>query len=129
MGAHSIPRASGDDYVNLGFLFGSGQFNAVGCGPGGGLSACVTTLVPPGSIEALFGATGQPLTLFDTRRIAAGGAAAAVLSVPVAMRNIGAVYQPGNDGAYFSGNLVPQEFRLLIYVKTTTASLLLPFHY
>ena len=124
-----LRTAYGDDYVNLGFLFGSGQFNAVGCGPGGSLSACVTTLVLPGSIEALFGATGQPLTLFDTRRIAAGGAAAAVLSVPIAMRNIGAVYQPGNDSAYFSGNLVPQEFQLLIYVKTTTASLLLPFHY
>lgn len=123
----SLLRAAyGDDYVNLGFLFGGGQFNAVGCGPGGSLSACVTNLVPGGSLEDLFAAAGQSLSLFDTRRIAAAGAVAAPLAVPISMREIGAVFQMGSDASYFQNQLFPADFQLLIYVKTTTASKLLP---
>jgi erythromycin esterase len=124
----AIRDAYGADYVPLGFVFGTGSFNAVGT-PTGGLGAWQTTLIPPASIEAAFSGVGKPLVLFDTRRIPSGGTAAAPLAGPIPMRSIGAVWSQGNDALYFGNEIFPNDFNLLIYVAHTTQSSLLPFTY
>jgi erythromycin esterase len=119
----------GADYVNLGFLFGTGSFRAIGPvgGSGSALGVWTASEVPKGSIEAIFAAAGQPLLLLDTRRIAAGGSAAAPLSGPIQMREIGAGFDPASEAAYFSAHVFPADLQLLIYVHATTASTILTF--
>lgn len=123
MGAHLATL--GSDYVNLGFLFGHGAFNAVAVG--GGQQAFIADYVPSNSLEAAFSSTLQPRLLFDARRIPQGGQAAAPLAGPIPMRVIGAVYNPVLAASYYSPAVLPHDFDLLIYLETTTASTLLPF--
>ncbi|MFI5312338.1 MAG: erythromycin esterase family protein, partial [Gemmatimonadales bacterium] len=129
MGA-SLRTTYGANYVNAGFVFGLGSFNAVGdagtaCGP------CVwfSTLVPANSIEAAFSSVAQPLLLVDTRKIASGGTAAAPLHGPILMRNVGAVFSPAREQSYFGYQIFPDDYDLLIYVATSNPSTLLPFRY
>jgi erythromycin esterase len=119
-----LERVYGDDYVNLGFLFGRGDFNAVGSN---GLRAWNAQLVLDQSMEAYFTATTQPRLLFDARRIAAGGSVAALLSGPIRMRSIGAVFEPSAEAQYFTSHIFPGDFDLLMYVAQTSASIRLPF--
>lgn len=113
----------GTDYVTLGFLFGTGTFNAQvnGVRP----QAIGAPAFPAGSLESVFHGTGVSIALFDTHRIRAAGAVAAPLAGPIAMRHIGLVY--GNvNGRWFPTRYFPDEFDMLIYLSTTTASRLLP---
>jgi erythromycin esterase len=123
MGNH-LARAYGNGYVNLGFLFGRGSFNAVGSG---GLRPWNAQLVPNNSVEAIFLATAQARLLFDTRRIASGGTAAQPLGEPILMRSIGAGFDPVRESNYFTTSLCPADYDLLMYVAQTSASTLLPF--
>jgi erythromycin esterase len=114
-----------DDYRTLGFLFGQGRFNAVGSSAP--LQSWSATLIPGSSIESVFKATDRSLVLFDARRILNGGPDAAVLAGPIAMRSIGAVFNPTVESAYFTQATFPGDFDLLVYVANTTASTLLSF--
>jgi erythromycin esterase len=122
-----LRAAYGEDYVNLGFLFGTGAFNAVGYEGGRytSLRAFNVSLVPEGSLESVFGATGQPLQLFDTRLIAGGGSAAASLAGPIAMRSIGAAFNPASEATTFVSAVFPSDYQLLMYVQSTTPSTLI----
>jgi erythromycin esterase len=132
MGSY-LRGAFNEDYVNLGFLFGTGRFNAVGCPHGLGspsyaaAGVCETTLVPKSSIEAAFSATNKQILLLDTRLLATGGAPAAAIAGPIPTRSIGSVFAPGNDAAYFINHSFPRDFQLLIYVISSRPTLLLPF--
>jgi len=127
MGSY-LRAAYGSGYLNVGFVFGTGGFNAVGgTGTNGALQPFKATVVPEGSIESAFVGTSKPRLLFDTRLIAGGGTAAAPLAGPIRMRSIGALFSPSQESAYFSGQLFPDDFNLLIYLATTTPSTLLPF--
>jgi erythromycin esterase len=131
----SVPQAMGSylrssygaDYVNLGFLFGTGGFNAVGEN-GEGLKAWTATLVPGSSIEAIFLGTGRSSLLLDTRTLTDAGAPAQVRG-PLPMRSIGSTFSTANESAYFTVSLFPNDFDLLVYLQTTTPSTLLPFIY
>jgi erythromycin esterase len=126
MGNH-LQTAYGSGYVSLGFTFGSGTFNAVGgSGTSGALQMFQTNFVPNGSMESAFVGTAQPRLLFDTRLIAGGGAPAAPLAGPIQMRSIGALYAPSSEAAYFSTQVFPGDFDLLIYLATATRSTILP---
>jgi erythromycin esterase len=116
----------GADYVNLGFAFGHGFFNAVGTT---GLQPWDAEIIPANSLEAMFAGTAKAIALLDTRLIAGGGTAAAPLAGPVPMRSIGAAFDPGSERAYFGSALFPTDFNLVVYVNATTASTLLPFTY
>ncbi|MEP6618746.1 MAG: erythromycin esterase family protein [bacterium] len=118
----------GADYVNLGFVFGHGSFNAVGGGTGT-LGPQQANLVVDHSIEQAFVGTGQPRLLFDTRTLVVGGAAADVLRGPIGMRSIGAVFSPNSEALYTAPSFFPNDFDLLIYLESTSASKLLPFVY
>jgi len=125
----ALRSAYGLDYVNLGLVFGTGSFNAVGpLGTGySGLRAWYTSFVPGGSIESYFAATGRPLLLFDARRIASDASAPTVLAGPLLMRSIGAVFAPASESGYFSYQVFPADFQLLIFVRDAAPSTLLPF--
>jgi erythromycin esterase len=125
MGWH-LRQAHGDAYVNLGFLFGRGGFNAVGPGTAG-LRPWNASIVPAGTLEAVFLATRQPLLLFDTRRILDGGDDAAPLGGPISMRAIGAGFDSAVETSYYSPYIFPSDFDLLIFIESTTPSTLLPF--
>jgi erythromycin esterase len=125
----ALRTAYGDDYVNLGFLFGTGGFNAYGFEGGRytSLRAFSASLVPEGSLESVFVATGRPLLLFDTRLIAGGGSAAAPLAGPISMRSIGAVYNPAYEANTFVSAVFPSDYQLLMFVQSAAPSTLLPF--
>ena len=119
----------GADYVNLGFLFGTGSFNARGLegGTPTDLRTFNASLVPEGSLESVFMATGRPLLLFDTRLVAGGGSAAAPLAGPIGMRSIGAAFDSDNEAGSFAPSLFPSDYQLLMHVRAATPSTLLPF--
>jgi len=113
----------GSDYRNLGFLFGTGVFNAVG---DQGFTKYETALVLNNSLEAAFMETGQQRLLFDARRIPQGGDSAAPLRGPIPMRSIGALFLSDQESHYFIPALLPNDFDLLIFLASTTASTILP---
>jgi erythromycin esterase-like protein len=121
-----LGRAYGASYVNLGFLFGRGRFNAIGTSDGG-LQSWSAQQVLDGSLESLFLETGKPRLLLDTRRVADGGEAAAPLRGPIAMRSISAVFDPNSELSYFVTNVFPLDFDLLLYISDTNATTTLPF--
>ncbi|MEO7456555.1 MAG: erythromycin esterase family protein [Gemmatimonadaceae bacterium] len=125
MGGH-LRAAYGSDYVNLGFMFGTGGFNAVGLN-GEGLKAWQTSFVPTNSIEAIFAGTNKPGLLLDTRTIASGGVAAAAFGGPIAMRSIGSSYNSSSESSFFGPETFPGAFDLLLYIQVTTPSRLLSF--
>ena len=124
-----LRSAFGQDYVNIGLLFGTGTFNAVGPLSNGfqGLQAWTASLLPSGSIEALFAATGRPLLLLDARRITADDSVPPMLAGSLLMRSIGAVFDPASEREFFSYEMFPADFQLLIFVQASTPSTLLPF--
>ena len=123
MGGH-LRSEYGSEYVNLGFLFGRGSFNAVSSASGG-LQVCTVGDPPTNSIEAIFTATGAQLLMLDTREIASGGGAAAPLLGPIPARSIGSTYNSSAEQAYFQPMLLPDDFDLLIYLSTSSPSTLL----
>ena len=126
MGSY-LRATDGDAYVNVGFAFGTGGFNAVGgTGTSGALQPFQATLIPEGSVESAFAGISQPRALFDARLIAAGGSPAAALAGPIHMRSIGALFSPSQESLYFGVQLFPGDFNLLIYLATTTPSVILP---
>ena len=126
MGGHLRAKYS-TDYVTLGFLFGHGRFNAVA--PTGQLTTFDVESVPDNSLESQFLSVGKSLALFDTRRIASGGADAAPLAGPIPMRSIGALFNPQQQSAYFARQVFPNDFDVLIFVRQATQSTLLPFSF
>jgi len=124
MGSY-LGASYGADYVNLGFAFGHGRFNAVGSNAP--LQSWDAELIPANSLEAAFAGTEKQLALLDTRLIPAAGPSAAPLAGPIPMRSIGAVFNPSIESAYFTSAILPGDFDLLLYVNSTTASTLLPF--
>jgi len=121
-----LRTALGTDYVNAGFVFGTGSFNAVG--PSNGLGPFTALQVPNASIESAFQATGKGLAFLDTRLVASGGPGASIYAGPLLMRNIGATYNPNQELSFFYTTLLPRDLNILIYVPTTSPSALLPYN-
>jgi erythromycin esterase len=121
----------GADYRNIGFTFGTGDFNAVGLTATGtttSLRSHSITTVDTTALEAVFAATLQPRLIFDARRIPSGGSGAAALNAgPLRMRSIGAAYTSASESAYFEQALLPADYDGLIWFARTTPSVLLPF--
>ena len=120
----------GTQYRVFGFTFGLGRLNAVGVNASGAFSGVVQHTVDAidvSSLEAVFAATNQPRLIFDARRIASGGSAAATLDKALRMRSIGAVYAAASASSYFDQTLIPLDYDALIWFANTTPSTLLPF--
>lgn len=122
MGKH-LATTHGAQYVNLGFLFGTGSLTAVN-----GVSARLETLsastIMKLSMEAFFGATNRQIALFDARKLLVPGTPA--LLREARMRAIGALFNPTTETAYYSTHFFPEDFDLLVYVRVAEASRRLP---
>jgi erythromycin esterase len=114
-----------DDYVSLGFLFGTGRFNALSST--NVFTAYRTDMVPQNSMEAFFLQTDFDVALLDARQIPRGAPAALRAAVP--MREIGARYNPDWASQYFLNHLLPADFDLLVFVRTATETARLPFQF
>jgi hypothetical protein len=99
-----------------------GVIAASGCG-------LYTDFVPNSSVEALFLGADRSLALFDARRIPAAGSAAGALAEPIAVRTIGAGYNPDWAEQYFINLRLPDDFDLLVFVKSATQTILLPVNF
>ncbi len=119
----------GVDYRSLGVAFATGRFNALlqqGASTGAVQSHQVTA-APLRSIEEAFLGATSPRLLLDTRRIVQGGASAAPLAGPIAMRTIGIGFNPNTPNAYAPARLFPADFDLLLFFRESTPTTLLPF--
>jgi erythromycin esterase len=118
------------DYVNLGFLFGRGGFNAIDMTGGtytGVVKPFYADSVPNGSLEAAFMASGYARLLLDARLVPAGGDSARALKGPITMRSIGAMFDPLREKYYFASQFLPAYFDLLVYLRDTNPTTLLRF--
>ena len=122
-----LATALGADYVNVAQIFGTGSFYAVEQNPGafGPLKVFQAQLVPNNSLERVFTDVGHSL-LFDARLIPQGDDSAAVLHGPIPMRSIGATFVPGWDERNFIPLLLPDDYDLVIFSRSSTPSTLLP---
>ncbi|MEO7360408.1 MAG: erythromycin esterase family protein [Gemmatimonadaceae bacterium] len=123
MGAR-LARAFGNDYVAVGFTFGSGVLNAV---YNGSVQAIRPTSVPNDWVEARFGSAKPSNFLLDLRKVATGGADAAALKGPLVMRNIGSTYLLTSPSGFPRIYYLPDDFDLITYIHSANATTLLPF--
>ena len=119
----------GADYRALAFAFGTGRFNAVRQeGTTLGIPQSLNAqAVPSRSIEEVFVRTNLALVLLDMRKVLAGGAPAHALRGPIAMRSIGSAFDANLESLYFVQRIFPGDFDLLLFVRGSTASTLLPY--
>lgn len=122
MGSH-LKRLLGADYLTVGLTFSRGSFNATTPITGPRLNSILSADV--GSLEALFGKTGQARLLFDTRRLAHAGAPQSTIE-DISMRSIGGIFDPGLSlTTYTTPVLLPDDFDLVIWFDEANASRLL----
>ncbi|TLU65832.1 erythromycin esterase family protein [Thalassotalea litorea] len=117
----------GDDLVNVGMLFGEGQFTALNAKtveslgvPGGSLG--VFEVGPPTSefFEGLMKSAMHDLTLLDLRRIPATGPVHEFFKVRRNTRHSGGGYDIDNPAAYFADYILPEAFDVIAYVRKST---------
>lgn len=120
MGGH-LAAMFGNSYMNIATTFSRGQFNAYTQTPSGtftNLAVQTLSFPSPGSIEAIFEATGTTRAIFDARRIRAGGAAAAVLARHTTIRQVGAVFSPSADLSRWDGRVsLPEDYDVIIWFR------------
>lgn len=116
----------GAKYLIVALTFSSGDFSAYFSSQGvvtGGLQSHTIGGAWPGSIEALFDATGASRLVFDARAIRNGGTTVAALRNRLTMRSIGATFAPTSPlGAYQSVMALPDDYDLVIWFRHATAS-------
>ena len=113
MGAH-LARRFGDEYLPVGFAFGSGAYRAFS---GGVLGPQVEGPPRPGSFEHLVARNGHRFALIDVRAMGMQ-ADTEWLRRPVPMRMIGAAV---SDDPYRESRIA-DAFDAIVYVDRTTAS-------
>ena len=122
MGGH-LARQFGTDYVNMGLTFSAGTFNAYGQNPNGGLTplqAHSVTGPQPGSIEAVYQATGLTRAIIDARKTLTGGPAATALRRSLSIRSIGALYASTFQSQ--ASLALPEDYDILIWFRNASAS-------
>jgi erythromycin esterase len=128
-----LSQRHGTAYLNIGQTFGLGSFNAVLLGiptdglPGQRIHSVVGYREE--SIEALFNTLAVPRLIFDTRKLRTEMTpATAPLSLPMAMRSIGASFAPTAPVTSFhSSLLLRNDYDLIVWFDRGTPSGLLPF--
>lgn len=109
----------GNDMFVFGFLFGEGEYTAVGKD---GLASYGTSLPEPGSYEYAFQKTGVPQFILDLRKIFFSHFLN-WLNEEMNFRSIGAIAM---DYAFYK-TVLPIEFDAVIYFDKTNPSMPLPF--
>jgi erythromycin esterase len=129
MGVYLAERF-GSDYLPVGFAFDSGGLNALEGSAGGAFGPLQAFTAPAAKIdsyEATMSATTAPNYYVDLRQ--ATGAAADWLHVPRPLRAIGSVYFAYPATAHYATVQITSVYDVLVFIRTTTPSKLLPFQY
>jgi erythromycin esterase len=123
----------GDDLVSIGLTFGEGSFNAITrllSGEFRGLEVQRSGPAPSSSYEYRFAATSLSAFALDLKNADLVVGQSDWLATPFWLRNVGSVYEPEDPAFYFFRDIpITELFDGILYVDTTTESLLLPFNY
>jgi erythromycin esterase len=120
MGSHLHKRYQAD-YVNFGFLFGEGSFQAIDMTKPA-RSLTVHTLGPPleHNASVAFSRTGKPLLVLDLRALPKRGPVHDWFAAAHPVRDTGAAFS--GEQAMTSQRVLPQLFDAVIYVDKTTSA-------
>ena len=120
MGSH-LRRQLKTSYVNLGFVFSQGSFQAIEMkgGPRGGSLNEITLGDPPESNASVaFARTGKPLLVLDLRALPRQGAVHDWFAAPHPLRDTGAVFSTEKNMT--SAEILPELYDAVIFVDKTT---------
>ncbi|HVF98763.1 MAG TPA: erythromycin esterase family protein [Chloroflexia bacterium] len=130
MGRH-LRDKYGEQMVVFGFDFYFGAFNAVTVDLATQIFGRMTSHdagLPPGdSYEHYFGAVGLPRFFLYMRGVQPGSPPADWLLGPHPYRSIGAAYDPTRPDAFFGNASLPALYDIVIFMRDTSPSKLLPF--
>jgi len=121
----------GDDMVVFGFSHEEGAFTAVTQHGSQYANLEQHNLDPvlPGSYESFFATTDAPRFFLDLRNRNLSTAASSWLSGPLRFRSIGCCYDPGLTENYWTTTTLPTVFDVVIHIRRTRATTLLPARY
>jgi erythromycin esterase len=116
----SLRRDFGGDYLNIGFVFNQGAFQAMGRSGQGGMRLSEFSLgpSPEGNLATAFSRTGVALSLLDLRSRPAAGPVAAWLTSPHPMRETGALFVSEADMT--APTVITDRFDAILFVDRTT---------
>jgi erythromycin esterase len=115
-----LRRSFGAAYLNIGFVFNQGAFQAIGRNAQGRQGLQEFSLGPSqdSNLAAAFSRTGISLSLLDLRNRPAGGPVAAWLTSPHPLRETGALF--GTEADMTVPTVITDRFDALLFVDRTT---------
>ena len=120
MGDH-LSQKLGDDYVTFGFTFYEGNYTATGSK---GLTSYDAQQAYPGTLEYLLEQLKEPIFILDLKKIKAdNNKDTEWITQRLAYRSVGAL--GGNPNEFWEGK-ISDDFDYLIFIKTSTSSVLFP---
>jgi len=119
MGSY-LRRMFGPQYVNFGFAFDEGSFQAIESGKG--LRDFSIGPAPEGSLDATLASAGLPIMALDLRTPPKQTVAADWLKAAHQTRSIGAVFSNEQAENYLVNDVAPDMFDALLFVEKTTAA-------
>jgi erythromycin esterase len=118
MGSH-LRKKYKRDYLNIGFVFGEGSFQALDfTKPSKGLAEHTLGAPPESHASVAFARTGKPLLVLDLRTLPKKGVVADWFAAPHPVRDTGAAFQGEKQMTY--PMVLPQLFDAIIYIDKTT---------
>jgi erythromycin esterase len=122
MGIH-LARMLGKNYVTFGFAFFEGSYRAYG---NNGNTSYEATQPHSGTLEHLLEQLKEPIFILELKKIRTENKELKSLLDQLDYRTLGAIAGPENEfGKY--GVRITDELDYLIYIKTSSASTLLPY--
>ena len=119
MGSY-LRKIFGPQYLNFGFAFNEGSFQAVEMGKG--LHDFTVGPAPDGSLDATLASAGLPIMALDVRTPPKQPVTADWLKAPHQTRSIGAVFSNDQAANYLLNAAAPEMFDVLVFVQKTTAA-------
>jgi erythromycin esterase len=117
MGSH-LRRQLKTGYVNLGFVFSQGSFQAIERGQRSGLNEITLGDPPESNASVAFARTGKPLLVLDLRALPARGTVHDWFAAPHPVRDIGAVFTTEQNMTVM--HVLPVLYDAVIFVDRTT---------
>jgi erythromycin esterase len=119
MGSY-LRKMFGSLYVNFGFAFNEGSFQAIEAGKG--LHDFTVGPAPDGSLDATLASAGLPIIALDLREPPSQPAVNHWLKAAHQTRSIGAVFSNEQAASYFVSAAASDMFNVLLFVEKTTAA-------
>ncbi len=117
MGGH-LRKQLETGYVNLGFVFSQGSFQAIERNQRSGLNEITLGDPPESHASVAFARTGKPLLVLDLRTLPASGTVHDWFAAPHPVRDTGAVFTTEHDMT--ATQILPERYDAVIFVDRTT---------